>query len=217
MVVRFILVFLSSLLGTSVHAQFKQETGTRVPWKNFGFIKSSSSHHRSVKDCGIYSTAGDRTSGTLSLAIDCRSEDHRITSGFIGDRSAIKIVHNDKKIKYLKRDIYGYRDCHGNEYHFFDGRSYELINPGESLGIYRAFEWKGKQRVTKFFFARNSDAGVTPLTVKNLRAAFADEPAFLKKLELFAGNDFQLVKHLHVINRARLDAQQQSTPVAELL
>ncbi|MEX2231581.1 MAG: hypothetical protein WD824_05440 [Cyclobacteriaceae bacterium] len=199
-------VFLFLLVFTCTRAQSQQDTHSRVNWKGFGFITGTNHiHHSNTKTCGVYSTPDDLESGTLSLAIDCWSEAHKIKTGFIQDQSIIKIVRDEKTYRYLKRNLYGYRDCNGNEYHFFEGKSYQLLNPGQSIGIYRIFEWKGKQRVANLFFTKDPLV-IEPLTLENLRGAFADEPLFLQKLQLLAANNFQLIKNMYAINQARMNA-----------
>lgn len=203
MVSKWILFFVLAFACTHAQSQISRETHSRAHWDGFGVLQRSGNFHGMTHTCGVYSTAHDRQAGTLSLAIDCKSERHKIKSGFIGDKSAIKVVRDDKTHKFLRRDIYGYRDCEGNEYHFHDGKSYQLLNPGESIAIYRVFEWKGKQQVTKHFFRSESMATIKPLTLRNLNNEFSAEPLFLKKLHILAKNDFLLVKYLYAVNRVR--------------
>ena len=201
MVSKWILLFVLAFIYTAAQSQISRETHSRAHWDGFGVIQRSGNFHGVTNTCGIYSTPADRRSGSLSLAIDCKSERHKIKSGFIGEKSAVKVIRGDKTQKFLRRDIYGYRDCQGNEYHFFGGKSYQLLNPGESIAMYRAFEWKGKQHVAKHFFRTASMDDIQPLTLRNLSNEFSAEPLFLEKLHLLAKNDFQLVRYLYAVNR----------------
>lgn len=208
MAARWILLFLLSLTATHVFSQFNRESRSNVSLKGIGFIEGPNNFMRAAKDCGIYSTERDLQSGVLSLSIDCKAEDHRIKAGFIRDKSAIKIVRYGETSRYLKQDIHGYRDCRGNEYHFFEGKSYQLVNPGESIRIYVVYQPKGKQRVAKYFFSSVSSTMPKALTLENLRVEFSGEHLFLEKLRLVARNDFELVKHRYIINRVRQNTLQ---------
>jgi hypothetical protein len=207
MVSQWSLLFVLAFAYTGAQSQISRETHSRTHWDGFGVIQRGRNLPGMKNSCGIYSTSQDRQSGKLSLAIACKSETHKIKSGFIGDKSAIKIVRDDETHQFLKSDIYGYRDCHGNEYHFYDGKSYELLNPGESIAMYRIFEWKGKQQVAKHFFRSESMDAIKPLTLRNLSNEFSEEPLFLEKLHLLAKNDFQLVRYLYAVNRVREEVQ----------
>lgn len=174
-------------------------------WDGLGFIKGT--HYLRAADdrCGIYSTADDRAAGKLSVAINCGVEDHKMKLGFIREKPAIRIDRADESHRFLRRDIYGYRDCRGKEYHFYDGRSYELTNPGEAIAIYRVFEPRGKRQVARFLFVFESEE-LKPLTFEHLEEAFSDEPMFLEKLHRLAGNNFELIKYRSLINRVRENA-----------
>ena len=135
MVAKWILLFVFASTCSGAFSQFYQESHSRIPLEGIGLLTGTSHSNRLSRTCGIYSTPDDRQSGKLSVAIDCTSEDHSIKSGFIRDKSAIRIVREEKTYKYRKADLYGYRDCRGNEYHFFDGKRYQLLNPGESIPV----------------------------------------------------------------------------------
>ena len=208
MAVKWILLLIFATTLTHAQLQLKGEATSPAHWKGFPFIKDTNNLNLlATNTCGVYSSADDRQSGTLTFAIDCKSEEHKIKSGFVRDKSAIKIVRPKQTRSYLKKDLYGYRDCAGNEYHFYEGKSFQLISPGEAIAIYRIFDWRGKQRVAKHFFRKGSTGTLEPLTLRNLREEFAGEPLFLEKLSILAGNDFELIRYLYAINRVRMNTQ----------
>lgn len=207
MIAKWILLFVFASTFAHAQVQVRGEAHPRTPWKGFPFVKSVNNLDLlTTSTCGVYSNPDDRQSGTLTLAIDCKSEEHRIKSGFVRDKSAIKVIREEETLSFLKRDIYGYRDCTGKEYHFFEGKSYELVNPGESIAIYRIYEWRGKQRVAKHFFRKESTGTVESLSLKNLEEEFSGEPLFLEKLSILAENDFQLIRYLYAIDRVRINS-----------
>ena len=203
MKVQWISVLVSALGGFYAEAQPVEPSKTNVLWNSVTAYQGTRYFDPS-NNCGIYRTPGDRQARTLSLAIQCSKEPHKLKPGFIQDRSAIKIEHEGETRRYLRRDLYGYRDCNGVEYHFFEGKPYELVNPGEPVPIYRMYEWVGKQRMTLYFFSGEDVEAIQPLTLDHLRREFSDEALFLERLYLLAENDFQLIRYRHAINRLRM-------------
>lgn len=204
-----ILLLASFIPGADAFAQFQQKH-SHVQWNGLGFIKGTNYFKGQREHCGVYSSEGDRQSGKLSLAINCRAENHKLKVGFVKDQSAIKIIREDETHSFLHRDIYGYRDCNGNEFHFFNGKAYELVNPGEEIPIYRDYRQKGKQRVARLYFATRS-GDLKSLTFDNFKHEFSDEPLFLEKLHILARNNHELIKYLYLINRIRLDVNRQQS------
>jgi hypothetical protein len=201
--------FLSFLLMFSFAVGFSQparEANAHFNLKGLGFFGGAKEFKHAAGECGIFGTWQDRQRGTLTMAIDCQTEDHRIKPGFIRDKASIRVVRRDSTYQYLRADIYGYRDCSGNEYHFFQGQSYQLVNPGQEIPIYRKYEWAAKQRKAKYFFRRDFSAPLAPLTLDNLAAEFSDEPVFLERLRLLADSDHELIKYLQLINQVRMSS-----------
>lgn len=202
MCARWILLFSLAFAVTDGVSQISDRTNAHARWNGLGLFKGTHYISGAGASCGIYNTADDRAAGKLSVAINCRAENHKMKFGFLREEPAIRIERENRSHSFLRSDIYGYRDCRGNEYHFFDGRSYELTNPGEPVAIYRVFEQKGKWRIARFLFALES-GGLRPLTLENFSEEFSDEPLFLEKLHTLAENNFQLVKYRSLINRLR--------------
>lgn len=199
-----ILLTLVVMVATQGFAQLHDRAHGHLQWNGLGVINGTNYWNSLGGHCGVYSSATDRASGRLSLAINCRVEDHKIKPGFVGDRAAIKVIRQDAVHRFPQRDLYGYRDCNGREYHFFNGKVYELLNPGEPVPIYRTYQQRGPRRVARFFFATSS-GNIKPLTLEHLQTAFRHEPLFLEKLSILAANNFELVKHRHAINRVRMN------------
>ncbi len=199
----FLKSFLFLLLMVPAGAGFGQsgqESGGKVSWKPFTLYNGEGKIRPLQRDCGIYRTSEDRQARTLSVMIDCQNESHSLKTGFIRDQSAIRVVRDTKIFRYLKDDLYGYRDCSGNEYHFFNGKSYELVNPGKAIAIYRTYVWVGKRRLTKYFYTSANTGIVKPLSLSNLEADFKEDTNFLTKLRQLAKNDLELIRFRHAIH-----------------
>ena len=200
MIAKSSLFILFMVLPGVVICQSGRENSGNVPWSPLALYNAEGKIRPLNSGCGIYSTSEDRKIGQLSFSIDCSNESHRLKKGFVGDRSAIRIVRQDKTYDYLKSQLYGYRDCSGSEYHFYDGKSYELVNPGEPIAIYRTYAWAGKQRLTKYFYAHQRSGPIKSLTLRNLESDFKGDALFLEKLGQLAKNDFELIRFRHAIN-----------------
>ncbi|MCB0595292.1 MAG: hypothetical protein H6557_31800 [Lewinellaceae bacterium] len=143
------------------------------------------------QESGIYLNAEDFTISTLTHSIDCAKSNHKIIAP--GKKPMVKVVHEGQKAKYKKSDIFGYRDCEGKDYRFFDGQNYQVNEVGALL-IYQ----QGKSRapigedvgaVAKFFFSKGPDEEVLPLTLMSLKEAFPENHPFHDALDAyFSGN-----------------------------
>ncbi len=201
---RRISVLVLAVCGFCAFAQPVEPSKTSAIWNSITAYQGTR-YFDPAYNCGIYKTPDDRQARTLSLAIQCGKEPHQLKQDFIQDLSAIKIVREGETRRYLKREIYGYRDCSGLEFHVFEGKPYELVNPGEYIPIYRSYEQIGRHRITKYFFSCEKVEAIQPLTLENLTLEFSEERQFLEKLYLLAENDFQLIKYRRAINRLRLN------------
>jgi hypothetical protein len=64
---------------------------------------------------GVYKSAADYQAGKLSLAVDCRSETHKILLHRFSNKDYIDVIHQGKKHTMKKSEIFGIRDCEANK------------------------------------------------------------------------------------------------------
>jgi hypothetical protein len=134
---------------------------------------------------GIFLSAADFKADKLALVIDCKTEKHRIKHNDFLNKSFIEVKHNDSTYKYDKAAIFGFKECEGKSYRFVGNEHYPIINPNESILLYKVVtqplaKSPGK---TVYYFSKDASSPVQPLTMKNLKAIFPDNHIFHDALD----------------------------------
>ncbi|MBX9852923.1 MAG: hypothetical protein K2X86_14365 [Cytophagaceae bacterium] len=137
---------------------------------------------------GIYKTAADFTSSKLSLEVDCKSEKHKIKTHDFSGKPYIDIIHEGKEYRYQKSEIYGYRDCDGNDYRFVDKTEYKILE-SKSITLYELTVLKpnpygkGTASVKENYFSVSPDSELKTLTIFSLKDAFPNNHTFHDQLD----------------------------------
>jgi len=97
----------------------------------------TSSCFSQIVNSGIYFTADDYEMNKLSFVIDCKIQKHKIKSEMIFHPNEISIKHNDSTYTYPKDTIYGIKYCDGSIVRIYNNSEYPLINPHETILIYK--------------------------------------------------------------------------------
>lgn len=147
----------------------------------FQFIKSAVAQQDSS---GVYLTSNDFQNGKLDYAINCKTQKHKIKLKEFFSRPFIVVVHNDSSYTLPKNEVYGYRDCDENSYRFVDEKVYKILNPFETIVIYRYFVYIPRDPVVDYFFSKGNTGTVEELTKVNLKRAFPDNHKFHELLDL---------------------------------
>jgi hypothetical protein len=158
---------------------------------------------------GIYKTADDFKTGKLALAVDCKTESHKIKLNDFFGKSYITVVHEGKDYKLEKKDIYGYQLCGGEIYRFVSNTNeYLILNPKEQILIYKEAVVTGKGSLSHvdYFFSKDAASDVQPLTMENLKAAFPTNHKFQYSMDAAFENDANLARYdsfhkIYKINR----------------
>jgi hypothetical protein len=134
---------------------------------------------------GVYASAEDFTRQQLTLAIDCKTEKHKIKLNDFASKPYIEVIHQGKPHRFEKSQIFGFRLCDGKVFRFVDGRHYRLLNPTEQILLYKEeIPAMGKNPgKTSYYFSKGAALPVMPLTLQNLKAGFADNHAFHDALD----------------------------------
>lgn len=136
---------------------------------------------------GIYLTAEDFTNRKLAYAINCGSESHRIKLNDFFGKSFITVKHFDSSYKLYKTKIFGYRTCEGKIVRFDKKKELILLNPNETILIYRhdvARPPRGLTNVTNLYFSKDAFSPVQKLTIKSLKEAFPENRKFHEQLDV---------------------------------
>lgn len=130
---------------------------------------------------GIYFTANDYVKHKLSFAINCKTQKHKIKSDMIFHPNEISIKHADSTFTYPKDSIYGINYCDGSIVRVYNNSEYPLINPYETILIYKVISGsgsKGSPSITRYYFSKDANDKIQELTIYSIKAAFPDNHKF---------------------------------------
>lgn len=142
---------------------------------------------------GVYFTSNDYAKHKLSFAINCKTEKHKIKGDMIFHPKEISIKHNDSIHKYAKDSIYAIKYCDEAIERIYDNSMYPLLNPYETIMIYKVISGsgtKGSPVVTRYYFSKDAKSKIQELTIYNIKAAFPDNHKFHDLVDMdFHSND----------------------------
>lgn len=124
---------------------------------------------------GIYRTSDDFVKGNLSFDNNCNNKTLRIRLNDFLSKKYITVKKGHSSLKYLKKDIFGYRNCRNDFFRFKGETELFLLNAGKQILIYKHIVSKpptGRTNVTNYYFSLGVNSPVQKLTIKNLKNAF---------------------------------------------
>jgi hypothetical protein len=152
--------------------------------------KSYSQTSRIIGYSGIYMTLQDYEEGKLSFEANCDSSSRKIKLHHFFSGKYVDIIRNDKKYRLSKDSIFGYRDCKGYDYRFYENYDHEYqIEEAKSIVIYSVlmadptYTGKGVKLVRTYFFSKTINSAIMPLTVRNLKQIFPRNAMFCNLLD----------------------------------
>lgn len=123
---------------------------------------------------GIYKSAEDYMNGTLEYTGQEFTR-HRVRTDMPFNKYVVKVVDGNESHKFFKWDLYGFRNKRNEAFRFFNEKSYRIVDT-TSFVIYAREELtvrgKEKLRETKYYFSKNAESRIIPLTIMNLKYAF---------------------------------------------
>lgn len=135
---------------------------------------------------GLFRSAAGFRQNKVLLAVDCRSEKHRIRLHEFSGKPDVTVIHGGKSYKYPKNSLFGYRDCAGQSFRFVaDNLHYPISNPTEPLLIYKLVQppIAKDPGYTKLYFSKDAGTPVEALTLANLKKAFPQNHPFHDRLD----------------------------------
>lgn len=148
---------------------------------------------------GIYFTANDYVKHTLSFAINCETQKHKIKSNMVFHPKEISIKHGDSTYTYPKDSVYGIKYCDGSIDRVYNNSEYPLINPGEKIMIYKVVSGplggKGSASVTTYYFSKDVGSKIQELTIYNIKMAFPDNHKFHDLIDMEFHSDEELIAY----------------------
>jgi hypothetical protein len=123
---------------------------------------------------GLYKNADDYLSGKLEHEKQ-DFEKHRLHTDRLFNKYVVKVVENGEAHKYFKWDLYGYKNKNNQNFRFFNEKSYRIVDT-TSFVVYAREEnivnGKEKRRETRYYFSKNAESRILPLTIRNLKFAY---------------------------------------------
>jgi hypothetical protein len=147
---------------------------------------------------GIYKTSNDFKSKKLSLAINCKTESHKIKINAVFNQDHFTVVHDGKSYEFKKSDVYGYKLCSGETFRFSGNNDYQVMNPYEIILLFKVEVPQPKAQAPKvysYYFSKDAASALQNLTKENLKAAFPDNHAFHDGLDANFKSDNELVSY----------------------
>jgi hypothetical protein len=147
---------------------------------------------------GIYKTAADFSAKKLSLAINCKTENHKIKINDIFSQDHISVIHDGKSYDFKKSDIYGYKLCNGETFRFSGNKDYQVMNPNEVVLLYKMEVMQTKAQAPKvytYYFSKDAASPLQDLTKANLKAAYPTNHAFHDGLDANFKSDSELTAY----------------------
>lgn len=156
-----------------------------------------------AQSSGVYLSASDFASGKLTYEINCATEKHKIKLNEFLNKDYITVVHNKVPNKLIKKDIYGYKDCDGAIYRFISNNHFTVLNPSESILIFKhtTSASKNQKAVTLYYFGFAGSEATSELTLSNLKKADPENHKFHDALdaEFKSDSDLALYDSFHKV------------------
>lgn len=133
----------------------------------------------------IYNNWEDYKDGKCSYLINPDSSKDKARFYHFFPRNYIEIIKGGKKHRFYKDSIFGYRDPEKKDYRFYGNtdRAYEIIENSEIVIYVKdlpLFSSSGKtaKLVPSYFFSKELNSAILPLTIVNLKRSFSDNLKF---------------------------------------
>lgn len=144
---------------------------------------------------GLYLTYGDYLNHKLSYLTGPANPGKNVIHihEFIGQNN-VTVISDGKKQSFSKNDLFGYHD-NNNDYRFYGSKAYQII---DTTGFYiysfdkLAQQGKGPRPTRVYYFSKNPNTDVLPLTPENIAKAFPKNTRFRYMVEVASKTDIKL-------------------------
>lgn len=135
---------------------------------------------------GVYITKDDFINNKLSQEADCQNDKEKFKKHDFFSKAQFTIINKGKKITYLKKDIYAYRDCENTVFRFYNNQEYEIMET-KAIYIYakRKIVIVGEdiERDPVYYFSKGATGDIIELSVANLKQSFINNQVFHNLLD----------------------------------
>lgn len=158
---------------------------------------------------GVYLTGKDFISNQVSFP-GTKDKKCKLIKHEKPYKNFINVKYNDSTYTIIKDSIFGYVDQSGTIFRYQNKIFYPIINPNESILMYRIETHSGTPKspsiTINHYFSKDAFSPIQRLTVNNLENTFAENKAFSEFLEIHFKDDESLteydnVHHVFKVNR----------------
>jgi hypothetical protein len=167
----------------------------------FAFAKKNTAQTAIIKS-GVYITKADFKENKLTEEADCTNDKEKFKKHDFFSKSEFVVINKGKKITYLKKQIYAYRDCENVVWRFYNNQEYEIMETG-AIYIYAIRKLvvveESIEREPVYYFSKGALGDIKKLSVANLKEAFIKNQAFhnLLDAEFKAPNVVEMYDAVH--------------------
>jgi hypothetical protein len=151
----------------------------------FGFAQKNTAQTTAVKS-GVYITKDDFKNNRVIDEADCQNDKVKFKQHNFFTKGEFSVLVNGKKVTYLKKDIYAYRDCENTVWRFYQNTEYEIMEP-KAIYIYaiRKIILTGEdfEREPVYYFSDGPVGDIKKLNIANLKTSFTNNRVFCNLLD----------------------------------
>lgn len=144
---------------------------------------------------GIYLTATDYRLGK-AVCQPVKGKRFRISPLHATGKDTVEVSTGDSVFKIKKAALFAYCLDGKTAHRLYNNKSYSILQPHGRLILYQQTVLgghKNKEQIRAWFFSALPDLDVKPLTIRNLKCAFAQHTAFHLLLDLQFCSDAELM------------------------
>ena len=174
-------------LNVAIKKKCKASTNTAKVMIAFFIITLTQVNGSAQTDSiGVYKTANDFQNKKLSYSAQCNGRKNKIRTHDSFSRPFITVIRNGKRENMKKYDLYGYRDCKGNDYRFFINSEYTIVNTDKFYLYTQSISESGESSFggDLYFFSLKPDSRIIPMSKHNLMTAFRDNKKFVSMIDV---------------------------------
>ncbi|MBL0744179.1 hypothetical protein [Chryseolinea lacunae] len=106
--------------------------------------------------------------------------------------------YKGQKYRYKKQDVFGFKDCSGNDYRIYLNEKYHVLSR-ENIFLYEVTEDVGFSEMvvyeTSYFFSEKLDSRIYPLTKRYLDWVYRKNFEFVRRMHVSFGKDEDLANY----------------------
>lgn len=133
---------------------------------------------------GVFLNADEFQNGVPEMGFDKKSKENHIREF---DNKVI-LIENAEKTKFAKSEIWGFRK-NNKDYRTYNNEDYAIAYAPKGLSIifYTLGDVTGEENiknefVSKYYFSRNGQSAIYPLTIANIKEVFSDQIPFVEAI-----------------------------------